>query len=354
MSGITAEERELIDLHLDFWNHNLKNPIVNTFSLWKRIQHMIDGSGDELHTDFRELADGACISPRMLKPERHHRYHEYDTGDSRICGKVFNTIIPWTMITWLPAIAGCTLRVSKEGNTIWPEEYMGDEWWRQKDCGLVPNWDWLDKLLEFTDYLLSVHGHNRMVSLEMFSRGPGDMLINALGAERTYLGMYDHPKELLELMLKLADIHVTWSSRQLERIPRFNDGYCNQWGIWAPEGVTRIQEDFAVNISEKHFREFFVPAEQRILAASEYQIFHTHSGMPEYSRWVSTIPGLKVVEVTMDPISPPLEELIPIWKVILQRKSLVVSGTFTQRQVDTIVSKLDPSGLFLDIELVED
>jgi hypothetical protein len=341
-----------MDLHLDFWNHDLQAAIVNTFSLYKRIQRLTDDGGEVLHRDFREMADGASIPLNMLKPERHHRYYEYDTQESRICGKVFNTIIPWTMITWLPAIAGCALKVSKEGNTIWPEEYLDDEWWKQEDFGLKPNWDWLSKLLEFTDYLLSVYGHNRMVSLEMFSRGPGDLLINVLGAERSYLSMYDHPKELLELFLKLADIHVSWSSEQLKRIPRYYNGYCNQWGIWAPAQVTRIQEDFAVNISEQHFREFFIPAAQRIIAASDYQVFHTHSGIPEYSRWVSTIPDLKVVEMTIDPISPSVEELVPIWKDILSRKSLIVSGSFTQRQVDYIIANLDPSGLFLDIELL--
>jgi hypothetical protein len=56
----------------------------------------------------------------------------------------------------------------------------------------------------------------------------------------------------------------------------------------------------------------------------------------------------------MDPISPALEDLIPIWKDILKRKSLIVSGTFTRKQVDLMISKLDTSGLFLDIELLED
>jgi hypothetical protein len=73
--------------------------------------------------------------------------------------------------------------------------------------------------------------------------------------------------------------------------------------------------------------------------------------LPDYAEWISKVEGLKVVEITIDPISPPVEELIPLWKRILEKKSLIITGTLNEKQVESIVSKLDVSGLFLDIEI---
>jgi len=349
---LSDEEKELAKRHKDFWNHNLKKPIINYYSLWRRINHLINLSGDILHPDWTVLGDGTKIEPGMLSPKRHHCYYEYNEfKDSRICGQVFNTIIPWTMITWLPAIAGCNLAVSVKGQTIWPQHYIAGDWYLKDSLGLVPNWQWLDKLKEFTSFLVEKYFPQRFVSIEMFSRGPGDLLINTLGPEQAYFAMHDRPDELKELLLLLADIHIKWSYEQLELILTVNGGYCNQWGIWAPGKVTRIQEDFAVNISEKHFKEFLAPAEMKIIAASEYQVFHTHSGIPEYAQWVSELEGLKVVEVTMDPVSAPIEDLIPLWNRILKKKSLIISGTFTESQIELLVCRLDNSGLFLDVEV---
>ena len=350
---LNSREEELIKRHTDFWNHNLSKPVINYFSLWKRINNLINLSENVLHPDWVRLGEGAEITSEMLVPATHHYYHEFEEfGDSRICGEVFNTIIPWTMITWLPAIAGCRLKISVKGRTVWPEEYIESKWYERQDLGLAPNWQWLDKLKEFTAFLAGKYNPGRQVSLEMFSRGPGDMLVNCLGTENTYFAMYDRPEELKKLLSILADIHIKWSSEQLKLIPGLKGGYCNQWGIWAPGKVTRIQEDYAVNISEKLFREFLEPADAKIIEASPYQVFHTHSGFPDLSKWVLELEGLKAVEVTMDLISPSLEELLPVWKKILARKSLIVTGTFTEDQIKMIVSKLDSSGLFLDVDIL--
>lgn len=348
----SSSENELMKLHLAFWNHDLKEPIIiNKYSFWRRINFLMNKRGRVLHEDFVKMGEGATIEPIILKPKLHHDYYEYNEfGSDNICGLVFNTIIPWTMITWLPAIAGCELKVAVRGDTIWPMHYIKDNWFESENMGLKTNFKWLDKLLEFTDFLVDRYYPKRMVSLELFSRGPGDMLINIMGG-MAYLAMYDHPAEIKKLLLMLADIHIKWSREQLKRIPKLNNGYCNQWGIWAPGKVTRIQEDFAVNLSEKHFREFLEPAENKIIEASEFQVFHTHSGLPNYAEWISKIEGLKVVEMTIDPISPTVEELIPLWKRILERKSLIITGTLNEKQVKLIVSKLDFSGLFLDIEI---
>jgi len=355
--------KDLISLHKDFWNHRLDKPIINNcFSFWRRqtyMENLTDAENPEvterkvLHDDWSQK-DNFIIEPDMLIPERHQTFYEYDEQRSDlIIYPVFNTIIPWTMITWLPAIAGCEIIVSKSGQTIWPKPYMKSNWFQDVNLGVKPNWSWLDKLIEFTGFLVKKYFPSQMISLEYFSRGPADLLLSTMDNETAYISFFDHPEKLKELLMKFADIHIKWSESQLKAIPSFEGGYCNQWGIWAPGKVTRIQEDFAINLSEKLYREFIIHADEKVIKASEYQVFHTHSGNPQLALWASDIEDLKVVEMTLDPVSPSLEELIPVWKKILSRKSMIITGSLIQDQVDMLVSKLDSSGLFLDIVILK-
>ena len=357
------EIKELISLHRDFWGHKLKKPLINNkYSLWRRSTNMINLSEDDnpettshsvLHPDWKGK-DNMVIEPDMLIPERHQSFYEYDSGDDPVIFPVFNTIIPWTLVTWLPAIAGCKIKVSEKGLTLWPEPYIRGNWFEKEDYGLNPRSDWLDKLIEFTRYLVGKYYPSRMVSLEMFSRGPGDILLSVMDNETAYMSFFDHPGKIKDLLLGFADIHIKWSHSQLEEIPELEGGYCNQWGIWAPGKVTRVQEDFTVNLSEKHYKEFIMPADEKIIEASEYQVFHTHSGSSQYAKWVAEIEGLKVLEVTIDPHSRPLEEMIEDWKKIIEKKSMIITGSLTRKQIDFIVSKLDNSGLFLDVFILDE
>jgi len=358
-SYITPEE--LIHIHRDFWDHSLKNPIINDrYSFWRRINNMITPDKNNkdakspVHADWKGK-EAMVIKPEMLIPERHQDFYEYDmeNGDP-IIYPVFNTIIPWTMVTWLPAMAGARIMVSERGQTLWPEPYIGKGWQDMEDYGVDYNYKWLEKLTEFTAYLTDKYFPSRMISLEMFSRGPGDILLSVMDNEVAFTSLFDYPEDLKKLIMQFADLHIKWSEAQLGIISSFKGGYCNQWGIWAPGKVTRIQEDFTVNLSEDHYREFIMPADSRVIEASEYQVFHTHSGKPECARWVAGIDKLKALEVTIDPVSPPFEEMIGVWKEIAEKKSLIITGTITKDQVNKILNSLDCSGLFLDIIVNDD
>lgn len=350
---------ELKSLHMDFWNHTLEKPIINDrYSLWGRTVNLINVADSDkpsgadpqvLHSDWIKKEE-TVLEPDMIIPERHHKFYEYDNfGDSPIIGPVFNTIIPWTLITWLPGIAGCKIIASRRGKTIWPEPYIEKNWYKDKDLGLKLNWQWLDKLIQFILYLVKKYYPKRMISPDLIARGPGDILLSAMDFETAYTSMYDHPEELKKLISRLADIYIVWAEKQLEVIPEFEKGYCNQYGLWAPGTVSRIQEDFAINLSEEHFKEFILPADEKAINAIEYQVFHTHSGSPKIAQWASKIEGLKAVEVSLDPFAPTLEELLPIWKEVSSKKSMIITGTLRKNELDYLISNLDCSGLLFDI-----
>ena len=342
---------ETIALHKRFWNRELREPIINTqFSLANRLNRLMDYGKSVLHEDWMDK-DGLLLEPEMLVPDRHQRFLEYDTPTPPVCGPVFDTIFPWTLVPWLTGIVGCKVRVATVGQTIWPEETLGPDWFHEENMGLKPNKKWLAKLLEFTSYLVKKYHPRCAVTLEMFSRGPGDLLLNLMGTEKAYLAMYDHPDELKGLLSGLTDIHIEWAKAQLALIPRIKGGYCSHWGIWAPGTFTRIQEDFSITMSKKAFFEFLMPCAKRIVDATDYQVFNTHSGAPQLGQWLTELEGLKAVEVTLDPYGPSVTESIPFWNRILEKKPLIISAKLTEEQLKLLVSNLQPNGLVLDIDL---
>jgi hypothetical protein len=173
-----------------------------------------------------------------------------------------------------------------------------------------------------------------------------------MGPERFYYALYDHPAELRRLLERLTELYIHWVRSQLEILPRVSGGYCNQYGIWSPGTCVRTQEDYALNLSPRLFREFIMPCTRQVADSFQYHVFHTHSAFPALAEWALEIDNLRALEVVLDPKGPSLEELIPMWNGILEKKSLVIVGPMTERQLDLLVSRLSPGGLWLDAELV--
>ncbi len=338
----------LINSHDDFWNRRLKRPIISgKHSLTNKLKQI-----PLLHDNFRGK-EGLVLKPEMLS-SRVYQNGPLDLEDSDIpclSSPIFNTVIPYPRIPWLPGIAGSQLIISWKAQTVWVKETMDGEWFKKKDLGFRPQEAWLCKLLDFVLYMVNTYQSEAVPTMDMISRGVGDLMVNLMGAEVAYTALYDHPDELKELLSRITDIHIEWAKKQLEIIPRVKEGYCNQYGLFAPGTITRFQEDFAGLLSRNQFYEFLMPCENRIADAFDYQVLHTHSGVPRLAEWAMDIEGLRAVEVTLDPNGPPLEQLIPLWNKIMERLALIISGKMSTEKIEMITSELSPGGLFLDVAI---
>lgn len=338
----------LITLHNDFWSRRLKAPLINDRnSLTNKFALL-----PLLHDNFREK-EKLFLKPDMLSPEVYQN-GPLNPGWAKepcISGSVFNTLLPYPRIPWLPGIVGCDLMVSWKAQTVWVMKTMEQDWFKKEGLGFKPRKAWLIKLLDFVSYTVKTYQSEAIPTMDMIGRGVGDLMVNLMGAEIAYTALYDHPDELKMLLSKITDLHIEWAKKQLEIIPKVRDGYCNQYGIFAPGTITRFQEDFAGLISEKQFYEFLMPCENRIIDAFDYQVLHTHSGVPKLAEWAMEMDGLKAVEVTIDPLAPAPEHFIPLWNRILERKALIISGRLSTKQVDMLLSELSPGGLLLDVAI---
>ena len=339
----------LLALHTAFWNLELEQPVVNIDCSLSTRSRVIPALPPEWEDRESVVLEPGMLSPEQLQPP------PYDLGtEDNTRGEVaFNTWMPYFRIPWLTGICGCEVVASGSGQTVWPYSYVDDDWYRRPNQAFAPRPDWLDKLLEFTSYIVDHYYPDRCIpTTDLIARGPGDLLLHILGADRMYLGFYDHPDEMKLLLNQITDIYIRWGQAQLEIIPKVYGGYCNGYGIWGPGATIRSQEDYATNLSQAHFEEFLAPCDRRVAQAFEYEIYHTHSGFPQLAEWVLNIDEVKCIEVALDPTGPTIEESLPLWNRILEKKPLIILAPVTPSQLDLMVSELSPGGLWLDLEMV--
>ena len=345
-SGATDED--LIDLHAAWWNRTASRPIVNDdCGIAQRFRHV-----PALPDEWLGL-DGMLLEADSLRPDRLQPAPIVPPGGSPTRGRAtFNTLFPYHRVPWLVGIVGCGMRVSTVSQTVWPVEYLGDDWFSRPNQGFSPQLGWLSKLLEFLSYIVAEYYPARCVpTLDMIARGPGDLLIAAMGIERCYLEFYDHPREIKSLLGQITELYIHWARVQLEALPTFQGGYCNQYGVWSPGTTIRLQEDYALNLSYALFREFLLPSMSAVVDAFDFHVLHTHSA-GNLAEWSLDLPHLGSIEMTIDPTGPSIEALIPRMRSILERKPLIVLGVLTTREVALLTSSLPPGGLMLDVDVV--
>jgi hypothetical protein len=346
--GSGATDQDLIDLHSAWWSLEAERPIVNDdCGLAQRFRHV-----PALPDEWLDR-DGMLLEPEALRPDRLQPGPIVPAGASPTRGRAaFNTLFPYHRVPWLVGIVGCGLRVSTVSQTVWPVEYLGDDWFSLPNHGFSPRMDWLAKLLEFLSFIVDRYHPARCVpTLDMISRGPGDLLIAAMGAERCYLEFYDHPREIKSLLGQITELYIHWARVQLAALPTMAGGYCNQYGLWSPGTTIRMQEDYAVNLSYPLFREFLLPSISAVVDAFDFHVLHTHSA-GNLAEWALDLPRLGAIEMTLDPAGPAVETLIPRLLAITARKPLIVLGVLTERQVSLLTSNLPPGGLMLDVDVV--
>ncbi len=348
---LDASTRKLLDLHTAFWNRELTEPIISIDCSMTKRTRMVPTLPPQW-----EDKGLLTLTPEMLSPDKFQPPPFQLADQERLHdGIAFNTWMPYFRVPWLSGIMGCELVASSDGQTVWPRSYLEDNWYEREDQGFRPYLEWLDTLLEFTGYIVDQYFPQLCIpTTDLTCRGPGDLLLHVLGPESVYLGFHDHPKEMGLLLDRITDLYIEWGRAQLEVIPPVYGGYCNGYGIWSPGTIIRSQEDYAVNLGEAQFEEFLLPRITKVAGAFEYEVFHTHSGFPNLAEWVLGVDDIACIEVALDPTGPTIAESIDHWNRILEKKPLIIIGPVTQQQLEMLQSRLSPSGLWLDIELLSD
>lgn len=160
--------------------------------------------------------------------------------------------------------------------------------------------------------------------------GPSD-IANAIRGNDLFYDIYDYPDELSELMDLCVDAVDFTMNHQKKEVSRIGDGFINGFGIWMPSNsIGHLSEDFSTMISTDVYKEYFLPALQKLVKPYDMAMLHVHSLGQRMIPFFAEIPQIKIMEISSDPGQDRAVEVIRKYHDILQDKVIVVAPTYEE------------------------
>jgi len=336
-----AEEK--IKKYLAFWNNDpVERPVVG-FSLggWFIFQS---------YSAIQDYRGEERLRPEMLSPEQY--FDDYDriiAPFEEIEDDVFHSIAPIPAFPWLEAMLGISTKVGNE--SVWAKEGGFD--YRDTDkLDFSRDNPWRKKYLEFVSALQDRYGDRYPVGQPIL-RGPSDMVAALRGSQQMIFDLYDSPEEFRRLAWACTEFFIGLVKDQLAITKPFHGGYeVEQFTLWAPEGIVRMQEDASALFSPNLYVQYLQEEDRRIAASFPYDVLHLHSSsLHLLDRFVDVEPQ-KCIEINKDQGGWGVPRMLPLFKSVQSRgRKLMIRGKLDQADLNLLRKELSPRGLFLQFVL---
>jgi len=325
-----------------FWERSeARRPLVG-FSLvgWFPVREFAAckawGSPDSVTP---QMIDPAAFLPDHLRMLREGEW----TGDDLIRGACPGQVA----IPWLPAIAGCKMR-------LLPDNMLGEE--RRLSLDQVASLEldrenpWFLKYLEFGEALVRAANGQFPVS-HSAEVGPTDLLGLLRGHTRCILDLMDSPELASAALRRMAGFFYEIQQGFWDRMPLFEGGYFDaQYSLWAPRPIMRLQEDATAVYSPALYRQLVQPVDRALAARFPCSFMHLHSTSMFLLDAFLEIAEIACFEINKDALGPSAAAMIPHYrKVQAAGKPLVIRGSFDSEDLRRLLDALDPRGLFLNL-----
>ena len=325
--------------HIDWWN--------------RKGALFLEAAGGPLEDLWLPLSDGTLatedvdLTPDMVDVDRLVG-EPLAPGPLEMHGDSFKGRAPYGRVPWVEAILGCPIRATIKGGSMRTQSFIRswDEWENQSSHR---HEGWFDLLKEITQ-LLGERSNGRQAVVQTLMRGPTDLAEAVLGPELMALSMYDNPAALKRFLEEATQVFLEILQAQHDRMPTVEGGYVNPFGVWAPGTGVRTQCDASAFLSPKQYKEWYLPYDERICDAVGYSVIHLHSCSLHTVDPLLEVERPQAIQVTLETAPstvPTLEEMVPIFRRILEQKPLIADGPLTVEEVSYLQNELPSDGLFI-------
>lgn len=250
----------------------------------------------------------------------------------------------WRGVPWIEAMCGCAVR-SSSGSLAPGHGLASANEWRSAMVPAKP--EWRERLRFLTQELAATAPADCWVSPTIL-RGVSDVLGAMRGLSDFFLDLHDDPEPLLEVGARINRLHLDLLDLHYSLVPPKLGGYGHIFGYWAPGPTAVIQEDALGMCSPAmyrgRFREFSAEIVRHLGA---YVLFHLHSTGFRHYRDVLEIPGIAGLQLTVELNGPPLIDMAPALRAILERSRLILLVDAWYEQLREVLPKLPREGLYL-------
>ncbi len=249
------------------------------------------------------------------------------------------------VIPWLSGMLGSRLRILP-GNVLGEDRSAS---WEEMDAlRLDPENPWFQKYVEFAEALVR-HSQGRYPVSHGALVGPCDILGELRGHTQSILDILEAPDLAMRALWKATRIFDEVTKEIWKRLPLWHGGHFDgMYQLWAPGPIIRMQEDASGLYSPSLYRKFLQPLDRYLAGRYANSFIHLHSTSMFILDAFLEIEELKCFEINNDAIGPPLNEMVPYFRMVQKAgRSLLVRGALTPDDARMLMDALDARGLYL-------
>jgi hypothetical protein len=245
----------------------------------------------------------------------------------------------------MEGILGC--RLQRSGQTVWAEERKAS-WEELADLKASPQAPWFKKYVEFVRVLTAGAAGTHPVGMPIL-RGVSDMMGALRGHTESIMDLLESPDEARALASKAADALIELTRAHHKATEPFHGGYfIEQYSLWAPGPLVRMQEDESAVYSPALYREIVLEQDRKIARAFPYSLIHLHSSSLFLLDEFLSIPEIGVFQINRDVGEMGLPELMPYLKRIQAAgRRVFLRGPLDAQDLRLVAEKLSPTGLMV-------
>ncbi len=327
----------------DFWNRkSVKKPLLGIdVGGWFPFQRFPSLSG---------IPDGGNISSSMLDPDECLDDYEDFFAQSLLAeDDLIKGVSPISAIPWMEAILGADLRRNRD--SVWADERML-EWEEISQLTVDKDNLWVTIYLSFVRELSRKSAGRYPVGLPIL-RGVTDLFGMLRGHTESLMDIMAEPELSRKVCELCADALIRVVGMHHEAAGDFHGGYyIEQFNMWAPGPLIRMQEDSTAVYSPDLYREIVFEYDCKIADAYPYSMMHIHSVSLFLLDSLLEIESLDVFEVNKDICEMDLPQMMPYLKRIQNAgKLLYVRGPLSEDDFRLAAKELSPDGLVLQTVL---
>ena len=332
--------QDKIKKYHDFWfGAKVERPLIG-FSLggWFPLQS---------YTAIHKFRGKGRLTPDQVQPEEFlPDYDRIVAQWNSVEDDVLRGVAPIPPFPWLEAMLGSPVQVGEE--SIWAEE-GGFDFANTSKLDFSPANPWRRKYLEFVA-VLKDHFGSRVPVGQPILRGVSDMIAALRKTSQMIFDLYDFPEEYKKLGKSCTDLIIGLVREQQRLTGPFAGGYfVEQFSLWAPDRIIRMQEDASALFSPALYDKLLQEEDRRQADAFAYSLIHLHSSSLFLLDRILNVEPILCFQINKDAAASIPEE-IPYFQMVQKKgKKLLIRGKLDLEDLSLLRKNLSPRGLYLQI-----
>jgi hypothetical protein len=253
---------------------------------------------------------------------------------------------PWRAIPWLEAWCGCPVRFSS--GSLGPDPIC-DSIEALAGAPLPAREEWFTCLRQQTELLAASAPPDCWISPTIL-RGPSDVLAALRGLTNFLCDLRDAPDVIARAAGRIHQLLIRAIDEHFSVVKPKCGGYGHIFGYWAPGPTIALQEDALGLCHPDLYRDLFMTyTAEAVRHLGPCVVFHMHSTGFQHFRQVLRIPGLAGLQMTIEANGPPLADLLPVFREILEQSRLLLFLDHRFEELSAVLPRLPREGLYLAI-----